>query len=106
MWTAIFILSILLGLAFTFNGFRVNHHYFWLAGLFFYIASFIGSMSIGLYFLVLPILSWSFAIAGSLKWVKKAQQYLYFAPIGLAIWLLAITQIDDYYLFYPYSWLM
>ena len=106
MWTPLLLLSILFGFAFTFNGLRLNHHYLWLAGVFFYFASFIGSLSIGLYVLVLPILLWSFAIASSLKWVKKTQQYLYFAPIGLAIWLLAITQIDDYYLFYPINWLM
>lgn len=103
--TLILLASIFFGIAFTVNGFRLNHHYFWLAGLCFYITSFLGAWSIGLYLLVLPILLWIFALACTINWIQKKRQYGYFAILGIAIWLVAVIYIDDYFLYYPFSWI-
>jgi hypothetical protein len=103
MGDILFVTSFILGILFAILGFGRHHYYFWLAGLLFYFTSFLGSFSIGLYMLILPIWLWLFAIARALHWIKKPWHYLYFILIGAVLWYVAVTYIDDYYLFYPFS---
>lgn len=79
---------------------------YWLAGLIMYIVSFLGSWSIGLYLLVLTFVLWVVAFAHSFGWVKKYWHNVPFAIIGIILWYLSIKNIDDYWLFLPFTWLV
>ena len=79
---------------------------YWLAGLIMYIVSFLGGWSIGLYLLVLPFVLWSLALAHSFDWVKSHWHNIPFASIGIILWYLSISYIDDYWLFLPFTWLV
>ncbi|MED1467017.1 hypothetical protein [Bacillus salipaludis] len=78
---------------------------YWLAGLIMYIFSLFGSWSIGLYLLVVPFILWILALTYSFGWVKKDWHNVPFAIIGIILWYLSITNIDDYWLFLPITWL-
>jgi len=79
---------------------------YWLAGLLMYIVSFLAIWSIGLYLLVVTFVLFMLAIAHSFGWVKKGWQNIPFAIIGIILWYLSITFIDDYWLFLPFAWLV
>jgi hypothetical protein len=76
-----------------------------IAGLLMYIVSFLGSWSIGLYLLVFPFVLWILAFAHFFGWLKGYWQNALFTAIGIMLWYLSITNIDDYWLFFPISWL-
>ncbi|MFZ3580017.1 hypothetical protein [Virgibacillus sp. DJP39] len=78
---------------------------YWLAGLIMYVVSFLGSWSIGLYLLVIPFVLWTLAFAHSFGWAKNSWQNVPFSVIGIILWYLSITYIDDYWLFFPFTWL-
>ncbi|WP_153722896.1 hypothetical protein [Sporosarcina cascadiensis] len=107
MWTFIFYGLFLVGfllmiLAIVKNVART----YWLAGLVMYVVSFLGSWSIGLYLLIVPFIFWSLALAHSFSWVKRPWQNVIFAVIGMILWYISITTIDDYWLFLPFAWLV
>ncbi|WP_301108795.1 hypothetical protein [Sporosarcina sp.] len=79
---------------------------YWLAALIMYVVSFLGSWSIGLYLLVIPFVLLMLALAHSFGWVKKGLQNVPFAIIGIILWYVSITNIDDYWLFLPFAWLV
>ncbi|MRG85681.1 hypothetical protein [Salinibacillus xinjiangensis] len=76
---------------------------FWLAGLFMYIVSFLGAFSIGLYLLVFTAAFWTIALAKSVGWLKRNGQYVVFGSIGILIWFVSITILDDYWLYLPFA---
>lgn len=79
---------------------------YWLAGLIMYIVSFLGSWSIGVYMLIIPFVLWTLAFAHSFGWVKKNWENAPFAIIGIILWYLSFTNLDDYWLFLPFTWLV
>jgi hypothetical protein len=95
---------IVLGVLATIVAIKVNSKAYWLAGLFMYIASFLSGFSIGLYLLVLLFTLWVLALAHSLNWIKNQLHYVLFVAIGVLLWIISITTIDDYWLYYPISW--
>lgn len=106
LWPLIFLGLFLLGLFLTFVAIIKNAaKIYWLAGLVMYIVSFLGIWSIGLYLLVIPFVLWLLALAHSFGWVKKGWQNAPFVIIGIILWYVSITNIDDYWLFLPFVWL-
>jgi hypothetical protein len=106
MWSFIFYGLFLIGLILMIVAIVKNvARNYWLAGLIMYIVSFLGSWSIGLYLLVIPFVLWILALAHSFGLVKKSWQNAPFAIIGIILWYLSITNIDDYWLFLPFAWL-
>ena len=108
MWTFIvyglfLIVLILLVLAMT----RVKNvaSKYWLAGLIMYIISFLSGWTIGLYLLIIPFILFTLALAYSFVWVKKGWHNWVFIIIGIVLWYLGITFIDEYWLFLPFVWL-
>lgn len=107
MLTFIFYILFLIGIIFSITAVIKNDsRKYWLAGLLMYIASFLGSWSIGVYLLVFPFVLWILALAHSFGWVKKYWHNAPFTAIGIILWYLSITNIDDYWLFIPFSWLV
>ena len=106
MWPVIFYGLFLIGLILMSVAIVKNvARMYWLAGLIMYIVSFLGSWSIGLYLLVIPFVLWILALAHSFGWVKKGWQNLPLAIVGIILWYLSITNIDDSWLFLPFLWL-
>lgn len=78
----------------------------WFAGILLYVASFLGSMSIGLYIFVFPIVLWTFAIASTFRLIGNSFSKALFIGIGVLLWIVSITLVDDYWLFFPFHWLL
>lgn len=109
MWTFIFYSLFLIGLVFMILAMTKVENVagrYWLAGCIMYIVSFLGSWSIGLYLLVIPAILFMLALAHSFGWVNKRWQNTPFAIVGIILWYLGITYIDDYWLFLPFVWLI
>ncbi|NLW23823.1 MAG: hypothetical protein GXY91_00995 [Clostridia bacterium] len=85
--------------------FSNNPKRYWFVGLIMYIFSLLASWTIGLYLLVFPFVLWTLAIMHSFGLVKKKWLNVPYAIIGIIIWYLSITYIDDYWLFLPFRWL-
>jgi hypothetical protein len=105
MFTIIFYGLVILGVLTTIVGITVKPKLCWLAGILWYGASFLGSMSIGLYLLIFPFTLWSLAFAHTFRLIKKPSNTGLFIGIGILLWIVSITIIDDYWLFFPISWL-
>ncbi|WP_409345868.1 hypothetical protein [Paenibacillus sp. MBLB4367] len=105
MFTIIFYGLVILAVLATIIGITVKPKICWLAGIIWYVASFLGSMSIGLYLLIIPFTLWSLAFAHTFRLIKKPLNTGLFIVIGILLWIVSITIIDDYWLFFPISWL-
>ncbi len=99
------LLAIMMILA-TIVGIGIKPHVNWFAGLLWYVLSFLGSMSIGLYLLVFPFVLWTLALAHTFGLTKNRENKGVFIAIGILLWIVCITTIDDVYLFYPFKWLL
>lgn len=100
MFIILFYGLVVLGVITTIFAIMIDSKAYWLAGLFLYIASFLGAFSIGLYLLVLPFIFWTMAIAHSFHRIKKPWHYLLFITVGICLWAISIATLDDYWLFY------
>ncbi|KIL36429.1 hypothetical protein SD71_07360 [Cohnella kolymensis] len=87
-------------------GVILNPKISWLAGLVWYVVSFWGSWSIGLYLLVFPFTLWTFALAHILRFIKKPTHTVVCLAVGILLWIVSINVFDDYWLFYPFSHLL
>jgi hypothetical protein len=85
----------------------LNPKIFWLAGLVWYVVSALGSWtSLGLYLLVFPFTLWTFALAHTLRFIKKPTHAAVCLAVGILLWIFSINVFDDYWLFYPFSLLL
>ncbi|TLS37141.1 hypothetical protein [Pseudalkalibacillus caeni] len=101
----IFFLTIILGIVTAVQAFiSKSPLLFFVSGLLMYIASFLGSMSVGLYILVFPFILWMLAIAYKFQLLKRTVRNVVFSLIGTVAWLFAILLVDDYWLFLPFVW--
>lgn len=80
-----------------------NKKWYWLAGLCFYIFSFLGSWSIGSYFLSVTFILWILAIGHSLKLIKKPTHTIFAILLGLVLWAIMIYAFDDVWWFFPFT---
>jgi|GEM_PF-5116016 len=81
--------------------------YYWLAGLLLYVACYLGSWSIGILLLVLPIICWTCAAVHSFSRTRRLFSRMPGAAVlaGVLIWLLSIWLLDDAWLFFPFRFL-
>lgn len=85
---------------------QLYHIGYWIVILSSYAFSFITGLSIGLYALSLTFILLALYIAGSFGWLKKTVHLILTVGIGVFIWWIAISTIDDYWLFFPFVVLM
>jgi len=90
----------------TIVGIGIKPYVGWFAGLVWYILSFLGSMSIGLYLLVFPFVLWTLSLAHTFGLIKNRKDKGLYITIGLILWIVSMTTIDDVYLFYPFKLLL
>ncbi len=104
MFTIIFYLFLVIGICLFVVAIKKSSLKLYIVGgLLFYIVSFLGSFSIGLYILVFTFILWTLAIVKFFKLLEKPYHQLTYSLIAIPIWLLSITFIDDYWLFYPFA---
>lgn len=110
MFTIIFyglvILAVITIFLTTIVGITVKPKLCWLVGILWYVASFLGSMSIGLYLLVLPFTLWTLAFAHTFRLIKKPSNTGLVVVVGILLWIVSIIIIDDYWLFFPFTRLL
>ncbi|SFS77022.1 hypothetical protein SAMN05428962_2757 [Paenibacillus sp. BC26] len=75
----------------------------WLASAVWYVVSFLGSWSNGLLLLFFPFILCTFALAHNIGLIKKLTHAAVSLVIGILLWIISISIIDDYWLFYPFS---
>ncbi len=75
--------------------------WYWGAALATWVFSFLGGFSIGLYTLSATFILTALAIGHSLGLIRRTQHSLLAVIGGLSVWLLLITTVDDYWLFFP-----
>ncbi|MEG0259449.1 MAG: hypothetical protein RR651_06205 [Lysinibacillus sp.] len=83
---------------------------FYLGAVLVYFSSFITSFSIGLYVLFGAILLLLFGLTRSLKLLRADMNIYIMIGISIAIciisyvvWYLLVHNVDDYYIFYPFT---
>lgn len=80
--------------------------WFWAAALAMYMFSFLGSFSIGLYTLVIVFCLLALAIAHSFHWIKSRTHSVSTVAAAIFAWAISIKYVDDYWLFYPFHWVL
>lgn len=95
LFLAITIISVILAI-------KKDPKYYWVGALTSYIFSFLGSWSIGIYTLSITFVLLALALAHKMGRIKNNFSSLIVIFIALLIWLLSITFIDDYWLFFPF----
>ncbi|MCH1627719.1 hypothetical protein [Fredinandcohnia quinoae] len=85
----------------------------YLGALFIYILSFISSFSIGLYLLFGAVILLLFGLAISFKLLSKDMSLFILIGVSIVIcavstvsWYLLVHNVDDYYIFYPFTFLV
>lgn len=76
--------------------------WYWWAALSSYVCAFLSSFSIELYILSLTFILLSLALGHSFRLVRTLRHAILASVIGLAVWFLAVTLIDDSVLFLPF----
>lgn len=84
--------------------------WFYLGALFVYFISFISSFSIGLYVLFGAVSLFLLGLAISFKLLRNDMNYFILIGISIGIfivsfivWFLLVHNVDDYYIFYPFT---
>jgi hypothetical protein len=97
---------LLLGIAVavTLLGILSNYKWYWVAGILMYIFNYLAAFSIGLYTLSFTFVLWTLALAHSLGWIKRFRDSVAAVFIGLIIWIVVVSAVDDYWLFRPIGW--
>lgn len=75
----------------------------WAAALATWVLSFLGSFSIGSYTLVTTFVLLSLAIGTSAGWIVTTRHRVIAILIGVILWAIAITTLDDAWLFLPFT---
>jgi hypothetical protein len=78
-----------------------NPRWYWAAVVTSWIASILGAFSIGLYTLVVTLVTLALAIGYSLGLVKRFHHALVAVVIGVGAWAVLVPMVDDLILFYP-----
>lgn len=83
---------------------------FYIFALLLYFISFLGSFSIGLYVLLPTIFVLLFGIAVNLGLFSKRKSFavlfatsIIICVISFPLWYLLVHNVDDYYIFYPFT---
>lgn len=76
--------------------------WYWWAALSSYVCSFLGSFSIGLYLLSFTFALVLLALGHSFRLIHAWWHSACAVALGLGLWWLAVTLIDDYWLFFPF----
>lgn len=76
--------------------------WYWWATLSSYLCSFLGSFSIGLYLLSLTFVLVVLALGHSFKQIHAAWHSAFAVALGLGLWWLAVTKVDDSVLSFPF----
>lgn len=79
--------------------------WYWWGALTAYLCSFLGGFSIGLYLLSITFVLIMLAAGHSLKQIRSFRHTAVAIAIGLGLWWLAVTWVDDVYLFMPFRFL-
>ena len=82
-----------------------NFKYYWVGGLSSYVLSFICSWSIGLYFLIVPFVLFALAFTHAIKVVKNPFHSALVIIVSIITWWLCINNINDYWLWLPFSYI-
>ena len=93
-------LVVLIGIGLAFH---YSKSYLWLAAFGSWVFSFLGSFSIGLYTLVITFVLLMLAIGFSAGWIKSGLHEVLAVVAGVALWVVAINTVDDFWLFFPIS---
>lgn len=101
--TIFFYVMLIIVVFLSFVGILLNRKIIWVVGAVWYVVSFLGSWSIGLYLLVLPFTIFTIALAHSIRLIKKPKHVALPLVLGMLLWIISITMVDDYWLFYPFS---
>jgi len=80
--------------------------WYWAAALLSWIVSFLGAFSIGLLTLALTFVFLALAIGNQFDWIKTRIHGLVAVLAGVAVWVVAIATVDDYWLFFPLAWIL
>jgi len=102
--TVLFYALIGVGILLTFAGATVAPRIFWLAGIVFYVASYIAVFSVGPFLLAVPIVLWTLALAGLFRLLRKPIYYAIAGAVGLAAWVIVFFTMKEW-IFYPFAWL-
>ena len=86
--------------------FGVSKSYLWVATVSSWIASFLASFSIGLYLLVVTFVLLTLATGYSARWIRHGKHLWLAVGAGVGLWLIAVSTVDDYWLFLPLSFLL
>ncbi|OLS36863.1 hypothetical protein [Bacillus sp. MRMR6] len=81
----------------------MKHWGFYLGALLLYIFSFISGFSIGLYVFFGAILLFLLGLGKTFSLLKNTMSYLFIIVASIGIWYVTVRNIDDYYLFYPFT---
>ncbi|MEW9050181.1 MAG: hypothetical protein AB2392_03435 [Neobacillus sp.] len=79
---------------------------FYLVALLLYIFSFISGFSIGLYVFFGVIVFTLLGLGKSFDLFKNKLSYLFVTVASIGIWYVTVRNIDDYYLFYPFTYFL
>lgn len=80
--------------------------WYWVAALAAWIFSFLASFSIGIYTLAIAYAFAALAVGHSLGWLRRTSHDVLAAACGIAVWVLLVSTVDDYWLFFPVNELL
>lgn len=83
-----------------------NPRWYWVAVGASWIASLLGAFSIGLYLLVVTLVTLALALGHSFGRIRRFHHAVIAAVLGVAAWAVLVSTVDDLYLFYPLRWLL
>lgn len=100
-WGVVFYAMAATSLVTTGLGVLRDPRWYWAAVISSWIASFLGAFSIGLYTLVITLVTLALAIGHSFGLVKRFHHALVAVVIGVVAWAALVLMVDDLILFYP-----
>lgn len=101
VWVVVFYASVVLAwVCFLLSQLR-SPRWHWGTVAVMYVASFLGSFSIGLYLLVVAFVSLALAVGHSLGRIKRWQHSAVAMLLGVVAWGVLVTYVDDAVLFFP-----
>jgi hypothetical protein len=75
--------------------------WYWAAALLAWAVSFLGSFSIGLYTLVFAVVFLALALAYQFRLIKTRLHLVLTIFLGVIVWAVLVSTVDDYWLFLP-----
>ncbi|WP_404452798.1 hypothetical protein LG329_01395 [Virgibacillus necropolis] len=102
-FTIVFYAALFITVITTILAIKGNHQLYWVAALFTYIFSFIGGFSIGQITVGLTFVFIFLAVGYSFNIIKNNLQLTLFVIVGLMVGLILVLYVDDYWLFFPFT---